>query len=164
MSFNAFSHAASKDLAVAKAVPHGLSFAPQALFFGLEAIVAHPAPSSDLTQPLRKSLDELDQHGIHGYFRLKAYMHYHSDVVRNVRKMQVDKGPGNYERYCAEKRDRFWKEHPIELDVVEKDEKGEYYPFKWAWDEDLKNYTTVKEKDAEKVNGTQKNLHKEEAS
>jgi hypothetical protein len=98
---NAFSHAASKDLAVAKAVPHGLSFAPQALFFGLEAIVAHPAPSSDLTQPLRKSLDELDQHGIHGYFRLKAYMHYHSDVVRNVRKMQVDKGPGSYERYCA---------------------------------------------------------------
>ncbi|KAF3044251.1 hypothetical protein E8E11_008237 [Didymella keratinophila] len=207
---NAFSHAAPKDLGIPKAVPHGLSFAPHALFFGLEAIVAHPAPTSDLTQPLGKMLDKLDQHGIHGYLRLKAYMRYYSDVVRKVRKVQADKGLGSYERYCAgmrllldgitfrdltkayfevveeveqcaearkrkgmmiateksvlettKKRERFWKEHPNGLTVIEKDDKGKCYPFKWVWDGKLVNYIIAKETDTEKDTGTQKDLNKE---
>lgn len=98
---NAFSYATPEDLHIPKAVPHGLSFAPQALFFALEAIIAHPAPTSALNQPLRKMLVELDQHEIHSYYRLKAYMHYHSNVVCMVRKVQRDKGLDRYERYSA---------------------------------------------------------------
>lgn len=83
------------------AVPHGLSFAPQALFFALEAIVCHPAPNSSMTQPLRKMLVELEQHDTYGYFRLKAYINYHSDIVQKVRRVQKGKGCISRDRYSA---------------------------------------------------------------
>ncbi|KAJ4369279.1 hypothetical protein N0V86_009110 [Didymella sp. IMI 355093] len=84
-----------------KPIPNSLPFAPQALFFALEAIISHPAPTSSTAQPLHKMLAELEQHGISGFFRLRAYMRYHSGVVRQVRRVQIDKGCGGRERYSA---------------------------------------------------------------
>ncbi|KAF3036779.1 hypothetical protein E8E12_002597 [Didymella heteroderae] len=191
---NAFSHASPKDFGLLSAIPHGLSFDPQALFFGLEAIVAHLAPTSDITQPLRKMLAELEQHHIHGYYRLKAYVRYHSDIVRKVRKVQKDKGLDRHERYsagmrllldgitfrdlakayfeiveeveqskeqrtrkdtvvetektvidAAEKRGRFWKEHPDGFSMIKKGKKGNFLNGKWIQDDRLVKYAIVKE-------------------
>lgn len=83
------------------AVPDSLSFAPQALFFALEAIVCHPAPNSSMTQSLRKMLVALEQHDMYGYFRLKAYIYYHSDIVQKVRRVQRSKGCSSCDRYSA---------------------------------------------------------------
>lgn len=72
--------------------PGGLSFTSHALFCAIEETAAWlgpSAPSSNdvVVQTLTKMAAELDHFGMYSYWRLKAWMNYHSDAVREVSRL-----------------------------------------------------------------------------
>ncbi|XPS80383.1 hypothetical protein M3J09_012341 [Ascochyta lentis] len=76
----------------------GLSFPSYALFRAIEDIAAWQgpaAPCSDdaVVQSLEKMVEELEYYGNRGYWRLKAWMNYHSDAVWKASKSK--EGWGN---------------------------------------------------------------------
>lgn len=85
MPRNAYAHT------IHLSVPGGLSFPSHELFRAIEDIAswtetASPSLDDEVVRSLRHMLAQLHSYGIHGYWRLKAYMNYHSDLIRRARR------------------------------------------------------------------------------
>ncbi|KAF2629388.1 hypothetical protein BU25DRAFT_420240 [Macroventuria anomochaeta] len=111
-------------------VPGGLSFTSSTLFHAIEDIAAWQDPSAPTiddprVQALAEMLNELNHYGICGYWRLKAYMNYHTDAVQKARRLpevKTDEGDDMGVAWLLAEESRFGDLVQAYFDVARKGE------------------------------------------